>query len=242
MRIRNPSAALALLLTTAIAARPAAAQQSRDAVRWVAALFPRAQVTTRDFEGQTQDVIEPVQREGLTGYVRAVNVLARPVAGGHVIAFVLEAEGERGGATRYGRWLQVIRVNDQGRFIGRPEGFPLGGQWAEGESGEIVRLLELHAVTGSNRAVVLEYSHGATDVAWDVMHVQGFALTAAGLAAGTRITWATGGPEEDGPRATRIVRLEDFRAAAGRVVGRVVRRPERGSGTAASDTTLIALP
>ena len=214
------------------------------------------EATTR--EGEVVRVIAPVGRDGLWGYVPVEEVQAAGVAEGHVIAFPirlgsvgregwasllrhrptyelspdadlrmiadLEAEAPEGSFLAL---LQVALTDRRGTFVSKPEGFPLEQEVGPGTD-HAFRVRGLAPVSGSDRAVVLEYAEPEPAMFSGLVR----ALAVEGTA------FRVGSPEVHGTlyamgcEITR--RFESFRLDGGSVVGARTEDCDREDATCGS--------
>lgn len=139
-----------------------------QALEWLRALYPHAQLE--------QGALRPVTREGFTGEIleRAVKPLA--VEGGYLVAFDFHVQK----AGRGRSFTQVLFFGATGAFIGKPEGFPIGGDdtadpRSEERSFSQLAVTKFERVEGASRAALLSL-RVSTDSTWLI----GVAVDAAG--------------------------------------------------------------
>jgi len=173
---RLPNAALLLLSGLLLAAGEVRARGA-EAAEMVARLFPGSKATRmlrhdrRSGKMVNAHRVLPVKRKGLWGY--AENPQVQPVEGGLILAFELHmAAIERGkvagwarskqkGPRKYLQLIAVVLVDKQGKFVAKPDGFPLSGEinldcLGDMCVGQGVALRSINRVEGSSRAAWLD--------------------------------------------------------------------------------------
>lgn len=134
---------------------PIAASQ---ALEWLRPLYPGAQLE--------QGALRPVTRDGFSGEVLERNVKPLPVEGGYLVAFAFHVQkGNRGRS-----FTQVLFFSKTGALVGKPEGFPIGGDdtaapLSEEHSFSQLEVKKFERVEGASRAALL-WLHLSPESQW----------------------------------------------------------------------------